>query len=99
MECPRKEYVRKAVQVRQSSEVGQTIALCRLSPNPVREVSAGEGHRGLARHDRPRKAMVCPTAFLQATMEPAASSWTIAPLTSFGKPIPHGACWWPTTRR
>src|ERR1019366_7501704 len=32
------------------SEVGQTIAFCRLSLS-----------RDLARHDRPRKAMVCPT--------------------------------------
>ena len=29
--------------------------------NPVRQMSAGEGHRGLSRHDRPQKAMVCPT--------------------------------------
>src|ERR1017187_1025719 len=29
--------------------------------NPVRQMSAGEGQRGLSRHDRLQKAMVCPT--------------------------------------
>jgi hypothetical protein len=27
----------------------------------VREVSAGESHRGSTMYDRPQKAMVCPT--------------------------------------
>ena len=42
------------------AEVGQTMGFCRLSPG-LCSLIATNGHRGRARHDRPRKAMVCPT--------------------------------------
>src|SRR5882724_7543603 len=95
------------------SEVGQTIAFCRLSPQP-----ALEDHRGFAGHNRPRKAIVCPhliaekqcpvaPGFLQEISQRGSTRWIVEMVTrrigGYGeparRPFPVGFHKMPPVRR